>query len=121
MMIALAALTVLTFAAFRFAYAGLLFGVCLTQEREQVRYMEEANQKATTSQPPFDRYDKDLAAYHAQSAAYHSRRKWLYLRAMFEFWDRIPNPPPEPDLVYPEVPYVPPPKPLPSRAGDRNL
>jgi hypothetical protein len=112
MMIGIAALTILGFVAVRFAHAGLLFGLCLLQEREELGWMEEARAKTKAESPPFDEYQRRLAEYYARSAAYHAERKWLYLRAMFAFWAKIPNTDPSPPgLVHPEIPYVPPPRP----------
>jgi hypothetical protein len=113
MMIGIAALTILGIAAVRFAYAGLLFGLYLHQERMELRWMEEARAKAKAQSPPFDEYQTRVAEYCARSAAYHAECKWLYVRAMFEFWATIPyTDPSPPGLVHPEIPYVPPPKPL---------
>src|SRR5262249_26775874 len=61
----------------------------------------------------FAAYEERIAEYHARRAEYHSRLKWLYVRAIFEFWAKIPyrslDPP---GLERPQIPYVPPPKPL---------
>jgi hypothetical protein len=113
LMIAIAVLAVLTTAAIRFVYAGWFIYRSLHWEREELRLMEEALASARTDSPFFQQYDKEVAQYHAAISAYHSRCKWLYVRAMFSFWSRFPERPPMPEIVRPKIPYVPPPTPIP--------
>jgi hypothetical protein len=117
-MVSLAALTVLAVVACRIAFAGVLVFICYMMERDDHRRIADARDRAKVESPPFAIYEDEVAEYHVRRAEYHSRLKWLYLRAMFEFWAKIPyrslDPP---GLEQPEVPYVPPPRPLvPARA-----
>jgi hypothetical protein len=121
MMVAVAIFAVLIVVAFRLVHAGLFLGISLYQEQEELRHMREALVEAKTQGPPFDKYEKEVAKYHAGMSAYHSRCKWLYLRAMFELWSGFPKPPPMPELRYPDVPYVPPPRPIPRTTRGRTL
>ena len=119
MMIAIAVFAVLIVVAIRLVHAGLFLGISLYWEREELRLMREALVSAKTEGPPFVEYDKEVANYHAVMSAYHSRCKWVYLRAMFELWAGFPQPPPVPELPYPDIPYVPSPRPIPRADGDR--
>jgi hypothetical protein len=111
MMIGIAVLSILIAASARLIHAGLPLVVCICRENEELRYMDESLNARRSS--VFGEYDKKVAEYHAQRAAYFSKCKWLYLRSIFEIWVRIPNLPLEPPgLVHPEVPEVPPPRPL---------
>jgi hypothetical protein len=121
LMIAIAVLAVLTTAAIRFVYAGWFIYGSLYQEREELRRMEGALARDRTDWPLFHQYYKEVAQYHAERSAYHSRCKWLYVRAMFAFWSRLPERPPMPETVRPEVPYVPPPTPIPRTDQGRKL
>jgi hypothetical protein len=112
-MVVIAALTVLTVVAFRVAFAGILVFICTMAERNDHRSMVEARDRAKVASPLFAAYEEKVAEYHVRRAEYHSRLKWLYVRAMFEFWAKIPyrslDPP---GLERPGIPYVPPPRPL---------
>ncbi len=80
--------------------------------------MEEALGSARTDPTVFCQYDKEVAQYHARRSAYYSRCKWLYVRAMFAFWSRFPERPTMPGIVRPEIPYIPPPTPIPRTDRD---
>jgi hypothetical protein len=121
MMIGIAGGTVLVFLGIRIAYAGLFLAICLCQEREELNFMEVARARAEVAPAPFALHQWEVAEFHARSAAYHAKRKWRYVRAMLEFWARIPDSSPTPpDLRYPKVPCVPPPEPLVPSAGSRK-
>ena len=121
MMIAIAVFAVLIVVAFRLVHAGLFLGISLYREREELHQMREALVKAETQGLHSDEYDKEVAKYHAGMSAYHSRCKWLYLRAMFELWSGFPERPPMPELQFPDVPYVPPPRPIQRTTRGRAL
>jgi hypothetical protein len=112
-MVSIAALTVLTVAAFRVAFAGMLVVICMISERNDYWSMAVARDRARGASPLFVAYEEKVAEYHARRAEYYSRLKWLYVRAMFEFWAKIPYRSPDPPgLEPPEIPFVPPPRPL---------
>ena len=120
-LIGIAALAILGVAVARFVNAGLLFVMCLNQEREEIRRANEARDRAEVTTAPFVIYQQQVAEYHTKRSEYHARRKWLYLRAMVEFWAEMPRTSPSPrGLTYPEVPHVPPPTPLPSGAEPKR-
>jgi len=108
MMIAVAVFPLLIVAGFHFIVGAIFFGECLSCEREHLRRVEEVYETDESDPAQFDQHIRMVADAHAQSAARYSRLKWRYLRAMFEFWKEIPEPP------IPEVPsYIPPPTPRP--------